>query len=71
MSSVKRSWISDVQREILIKFYSEGMVGTGVIYKQKINKAVIETGLIKAQVELGNLYFKFYSSFLIYFETRI
>ena len=38
MSSVKRSWISDVQREILIKFYSEGMVGTGDIYKQKLTK---------------------------------
>ena len=62
MSSVKRSWISDVQREILIKFYSEGMVGTGVIYKQKIDKAVIETGLTKAQVEVGIFQILFFVS---------
>ena len=56
MSSVKRSWISDDQREILT------VVGTGVIYKQKIDKAVIETGLTKAQVEVGIFQIVFFVS---------
>ena len=38
------------------------MVGTGVIYKQKINKAVIETGLTKAQIEVGTLQIVFFVS---------
>ena len=38
------------------------MVGTGVIYKQKIDKAVIETGLTKAQVEVGIFQILFFVS---------
>ena len=38
------------------------MVGTGVIYKQKIDKAVTETGLTKAQVEVGIFQILFFIS---------
>ena len=52
MSSSKQTRISDTQREELVKFYSQGMVGTGLAYKHKVDKAVAETGLTKAQVEV-------------------
>ena len=54
-SNSKRNRISDAQKHILERFYGAGMVGTGRLYKDKVEKAVVETGLAKAQVEVGNL----------------
>ena len=52
----KRNRISDIQKNILERFYGAGMVGTGRLHKEKIEQAVVETGLAKAQVEksIGN-----------------
>ena len=48
----KRNRISDSQRTILETFYNEGMVGSGSIYKTKIDRAIDETGLTEAQVKV-------------------
>lgn len=52
-SASKRKHISDSQRSILDGFYNDGMVGTGLIYQEKVDNAVDKTGLTKAQVEVG------------------
>ena len=49
----KRNRISDKQREILDDFYGKGMVGTGAMYKEMVQKAAADTGLTKAQVEVS------------------
>ena len=46
----KRNRISDKQKSILERFYGAGMVGTGRLYKDLIEKAVVDTGLTKTQV---------------------
>jgi hypothetical protein len=51
-SGAKRLHISDAQRNILEKFFEDGMVGTGAIYRDKVNNASDQTGLTKAQVEV-------------------
>ena len=51
-STQKRSRISDSQRSILERFYNDGMVGTGVNYEDRIESAVVSTGLTKAQVKV-------------------
>lgn len=51
-SARTRTRISDVQRSILEQFYNDGMVGTGLNYKEKVDHAVLQTGLTKAQVEV-------------------
>ena len=51
-SARTRTRISDVQRDIPEQFYKDGMVGTGLNYKEKVDHAVIPTGLTKAQVEI-------------------
>ena len=53
MEARKRKRISDEQRSILDKCYNDGMVGTGSAYQDKVDNAVFETGLTKAQVEVG------------------
>ena len=50
----KRSRISDMQREILGGFYRRGMVGTGSLYKEMVEKAASDTELTKTQVEVRN-----------------
>lgn len=50
----KRSRISDMQREILEGFYRRGMVGTGSLYKEMVEKAASDTELTKTQVEVRN-----------------
>ncbi|CAH3178275.1 unnamed protein product, partial [Porites evermanni] len=52
----KRNRISDNQRKILDDFYWKGMVGTGAMYKEMVQKAAADTGLTKAQLEkwIGN-----------------
>ena len=46
----------------LSSFIAKEWWGTCVIYKQKIDKAVIETGLTKAQVEVGIFQILFFVS---------
>ena len=53
-SNAKQNRISDIQKNILERFYGAEMVETGRLYKHKIEKAV-ETGLAKAHIEVGNL----------------
>ena len=48
----KRTHISD-DRGILERFFEEGMVGTGTMYKEMVLKASTDTGLTKAQVEVS------------------
>lgn len=74
----KRSRISDVQREILEAFYRRGMVGTGSLYKEMVEKAATDTrkfhtSLTKTQVEVRKvhtvfttqcIYFMLWSYFL-------
>ena len=54
-STSKQNRISDKQKSILERFYGAGMVGTGRLYKELIEKAVVDTGLTKAQVQVGFL----------------
>ena len=42
----KRTRISDNQRDILERFYGRGMVGVGLNYREMIESAVAETGLL-------------------------
>ena len=49
----KRNRISDNQREILDDFYGKGMVGTGAMYEEMVQKVAADTGLTKAQVEVS------------------
>ena len=49
----KRNRISDNQRKILDDFYWKGMVGTGAMYKEMVQKAAADTGLTKAQLEVS------------------
>ena len=50
----KRNHISDNQREILDDFYGKGMVGTGAMCKEMVQKAAADTGLNKAQIEVNS-----------------
>ena len=53
MSSSGRNRISDGQRDVLEAMYNEGMVGSSLQYKAKIDKAVEETGLTTSQVKVS------------------
>ena len=55
----KRTRISDLQRGILERFYQEGMIGTGTMYKEMVIKATTDTGLTKSQVEASNHFLNF------------
>ena len=52
-STSKQNRISGKQKYILERFYGPGIVGTGRLYKDLIEKAVVHTGLPKAQVDVG------------------
>ena len=54
-SPSKRNRISDKQKSILEIFHGARMVGPGLSYKDLIKKAVVDTGLTTAQVEVGYL----------------
>ena len=60
----KRTRISDLQRGILERFYQEGMIGTGTMYKEMVVKATTDTGLTKSQVEASNHFLNFIYSFI-------
>ena len=49
-SRPKRKFISDDQKKILVRYYEDGMVGTSILYKEKIDNAVEQTGLSREQV---------------------
>jgi hypothetical protein len=48
----KRTRISDNQRDILESFYGRGMVGVGLNYREMIESAVAEAGLITTEVKV-------------------
>ena len=69
----KRTRISDLQRGILERFYQEGMIGTGTMYKEMVIKATTDTGLTKSQVEASNHFLNFiqlYTSFYLYHSAN-
>lgn len=51
-SKSKRVRITDAHRDVLERLYDDGMVGTGLLYKDKVDQAMQETRLTKAQVEV-------------------
>ena len=55
MCSSGRNRISVGQRNVLEAMYNAGMVGSSLLYKTKIDKAIEETGLTPSQIKVSLL----------------